>query len=37
MSEPGFWDRSEEARHTVAALKQARKRPWPTGARATSR
>jgi peptide chain release factor 2 len=33
MSEPGFWDRSEEARHTVAALKQARKAVADWGAR----
>ncbi len=25
MSEPGFWDRAEDARKTVAALKQARR------------
>jgi len=25
LSEPGFWDRPDDARHTVAALKQARR------------
>src|SRR5262245_7413058 len=33
MSEPGFWDRPEEARQTVGALKQARKAVADWGAR----
>src|SRR5262249_31285256 len=33
MSEPGFWDRPDEARRIVAALKQARKAVADWGAR----